>query len=69
MTNYKEILRLNQLGLNQIAIAQSCQCSRKTVRDVLNRAKNRNITWPLTETTESKLPYCICPVDRENKPK
>ena len=64
MTNYKEILRLNQLGLNQIAIAQSCQCSRKTVRDVLNRAKNRNITWPLTETTESNLPQLLYPERR-----
>ena len=28
MTNYREILRLNSLGLNQTQIAEACRCSR-----------------------------------------
>ena len=49
MTKYREILRLFNLGINQTGIAQSCGCSRKTVREVVNRAKELNILWPLKD--------------------
>ena len=39
MTNYKEILRLAALGIQKQDIAASCQCSRNTVRNVLNAAQ------------------------------
>ena len=59
MTNYREILRLDSLGINQTGIASSLGCARKTVRDTLNRAKDLDIVWPLpAETTD---------VDLENK--
>ena len=35
MTNYREILRLSSLGLNNTQIAQSCACSRTTVIQTL----------------------------------
>ena len=31
MTNYKEILRLHSLGINNTRIAESCGCARSTV--------------------------------------
>ena len=56
MTKYREILRLHSLGINQTGIAQSCGCARKTVRNVLNRAKELNITWPLrADLTDADL--------------
>lgn len=43
MTNYKEILRLAALGIQKQDIAASCQCSRNTVRNVLNAAQERSM--------------------------
>lgn len=34
MTNYREILRLDSLGLNKTQIADACDCSRTTVISV-----------------------------------
>ena len=39
MTNYREILRLNSLGLNKTQIAEACQCSRTTVIQVFTASK------------------------------
>ena len=47
MTNYKEILRLAALGIQKQDIAASCQCSRNTVRNVLNAALEQSITWAM----------------------
>jgi transposase len=56
MTNYREILRLQSLGINQTGIAGSCGCSRATVRKILNRAKDLEVLWPLkAETTDLEL--------------
>ena len=56
MTKYREILRLQSLGINQTGIAGSCGCSRATVRKVLNRAKELEISWPLkAESTDAEL--------------
>ena len=43
MTKYREVLRLHSLGINQSGTAKSCGCSRKTVRNVLNRPKELQI--------------------------
>ena len=62
MTKYREILRLQGLGINQTGIAKSCGCSRKTVRKVLNRAKELQIEWPLkAETTDAELENQLFP--------
>lgn len=56
MTQYREILRLHSLGISQTGIAASCGCSRKTVRNVLNRAKEIDISWPLgPDVTDAQL--------------
>ena len=45
MKNYKEILRLESLGLKKTEIAKSCNCSRTTVVNTLKRAKEYNLDW------------------------
>lgn len=62
MTQYREILRLASLGINQTGIASSCGCARKTVRNVLNRAKELDIAWPLkADTTDADLEKLLFP--------
>lgn len=56
MTKYREILRLYSQGISQRSIALSCECSRNTVSKVVARAKELNITWPLSsEITDGEL--------------
>ena len=65
MTNYREILRLKKLGLNNSQIAQSISCSRTTVIQVLNAAKEKGISYPLTEDlSDRKLSELLFPSDR-----
>ena len=45
MTNYREILRLNSLGINHTQIAASCGCTRPTVIRVLQRAKEIGLEY------------------------
>lgn len=45
MKNYKEILRLNNLGINNTQIAISCNCSRTTVISTLKRSAELNLNW------------------------
>ena len=45
MTNYKEILRLHSLGINNTRVAESCGCARSTVISTVQRAQERGITW------------------------
>lgn len=51
MTNYREILRLNSLGLNKTQIAEACRCSRTTVIQVLRQAEASGIPYPLLKCT------------------
>lgn len=44
MTKYRDILRLSSMGLSQRVIVSSCQCSRNTVSEVLNHAKEKEPT-------------------------
>jgi transposase len=54
MTNYREILRLNSLGINKVNIAASCLCSRNTVSNVLQKAKENNLIYPLPNDLSDK---------------
>ena len=45
MTNYKEILRLHSLGINNTRVAESCSCARSTVISTVQRAQEKGITW------------------------
>lgn len=62
MTKYREIIRLSSIGLSQRSIASSCQCSRNTVSEVLSRACQNNLIWPLpAEITEEDLQHLLFP--------
>ena len=54
MTNYREILRLNSLGLNKTQIAGVCGCSRITVIKVLELAQTNQLSYPLPEGMSDK---------------
>ena len=54
MTNYREILRLDSLGLNKTQIAESLGCSRTTVIQVLRQADANCISYPLPEGMSDK---------------
>jgi transposase len=45
MTNYREILRLNKLGILKQNIAKACGCSRNTVAYVIKKARENGIEW------------------------
>ena len=45
MTNYREILRLNSLGILKGNIAKASGCSRNTVTSVLKKAEEKGIGW------------------------
>ena len=45
MTDYKEILRLHSLGINNTRIAESCGCALSTVIAALQRAAERDLCW------------------------
>lgn len=47
MVKIREILRLKSLGIGIRATAQSCNCSRNTVCEVLRAAELQHISWPL----------------------
>ncbi len=54
MTNYREILRLDSLGLNKTQIAEACGCSRTTVIQTLRLAKKNQLQHPLPESMSDK---------------
>jgi transposase len=71
MVKIREILRLKSLGIGIRATANSCNCSRNTVRNVLERARIQGLSWPLPEDMDdaslTKLLYPI--VSSPNKRK
>ena len=54
MTNYREILRLDSLGLNKTQIAEACGCSRTTVIQTIRLAKEKQLQYPLSDNTSDK---------------
>lgn len=54
MTNYREILRLQSLGLNKTEIAASLHCARNTVTTTLQKAEAKGLKWPLPEGMSDK---------------
>jgi transposase len=45
MTNYKEILRLHSMGINNTRIAESCSCARSTVISTIQKAAALGLQW------------------------
>jgi len=73
MTNYREILRLNNLGILKQDIAKACGCSRNTVASVIKKAGESGIVWETAAglsgnelaqqlfSTVQKTPVCKMP--------
>lgn len=62
MIEYREILRLDSLGLSRRNIAGSISRSRNTVSDVLERAAKMGLRWPLPlDMTDAKLEGVLFP--------
>ena len=62
MTNYREILRLDSIGLNKTEIAASCGCSRNTVVSALKRAAECGLSWPLpADMSDQQLARILYP--------
>jgi transposase len=62
MTNYREILRLKSLGLNNSQIAGSMGISRQTTVTVLQRAAERELTYQsATEVSDQELAKILYP--------
>ena len=59
MTNYREILRLKYLGFNNTQIAQSVNCSRTTVVNVIHLAEENGLQYPLSEQVSDKALFEI----------
>lgn len=62
MTNYKEILRLSELGINNSQIAAALGCSRTTIIAVLQKAKEKGLTrQKAAATTNTELSRILFP--------
>ena len=55
MTNYRKILELHSQGYSQRSIESSVRSSHQTVRAVLDRAAELNITWPLDDDVTNEM--------------
>jgi transposase len=55
MTKCREILRLHSQGISNRSIAVSLECSRNTVRKVLERAGEESIAWPVPQSMTDRL--------------
>ena len=68
MTNYREILRLKAIGMNKQETAASIGCSRNTVAEVLRRAAEHKLSYPLPEgLSDARLAEILYP-SAANKP-
>ena len=62
MTNYREILRLNSLGILKQDIAKSCSCSRNTAANVIKKAAEKGIDWEAaSRLNNNELSECLFP--------
>ena len=62
MTNYREILRLKDLGLNHSQIAGGMQISRQTVVSALQKAAETGLCWQTaTELSDRELTILLYP--------
>ena len=62
MSNYREILRQNSLGISGRNIANSCSCSRNTVSKILKQAEKFSITWKeISSKTNAEIEVTLFP--------
>jgi transposase/DNA-binding phage protein len=66
VVKYREIIRLHAQGLSQRSIAASCSNSRNTVKNVLEKAKQHALSWPLEkDMSDSELQVLLFPDKNE----
>ena len=68
MTDYREILRLRNLGLNRSQIADSLGASRTTVIHTLQRAAAQGVDWQTAESMSDKALAALLFPSGEGKP-
>jgi transposase len=69
MLKAREILRLkHETGLSLREIGKACGCGKTTVAEVLNRAKEAGITWPIEVSDKKLLSLLYPPVERNDLP-
>ena len=62
MTNYKEILRLQSLGINNTRIAEACGCACSTVISTLQYATAKGLKWDsVRDWTEKEVAEKLLP--------
>lgn len=67
MTNYREILRLKSQGYSERQIALAASCSRNTVSEVLKRAADHGLKWPVSaNVTNADLKKILYPPASES---
>jgi len=69
MIKAREILRMkHELGLSLREIGNTCNCGKSTVAEVLERAKEANITWPIELSDKQLISLLYPPVVNKNSP-
>ena len=62
MTKYREILRMDSLGLSGRSISASLGCSRNTVSEVISRALAKGVKWPIPlDVDDNQLEQILFP--------
>ena len=66
MLKAREILRLkHQVGLSLREIGQSCSCGKTTVSEILKRAENVGIAWPIELNDKQLISLLYPPIEKE----
>lgn len=69
MVDYREILRLHNLGYSQRVITSSVHSSRSTVKEVIDLANALKIEWPLdANVINSDLELLLYPARQRRIP-
>ena len=55
MTNYRRILELHSQGYSRRSIEASVHSSHQTVKAVIDRAQELNISWPLDDDVTNEV--------------
>ncbi len=67
MLKAREILRLkHEVGLSLREIGKSCNCGKTTVSEVLKRAKEAGITWPIELSDKQLMSLLYPPAESKN---
>lgn len=69
MLKAREILRLkHELGLSLREIGKTCNCGKSTVSEVLERATEAKITWPIEVSDKQLMSLLYPPVENKTSP-